>query len=540
MNALAVANSLPSRRPDRVSAVEVLSIASHYKSYTRLLSNGRARLPAKRRVDSAPTSRKNPKLSHNSPLPQPPRPQPISKSTASPRSHHSNASAENARRVVLKVKSQPTKDEPRKSRRMVSGKESQMQIDREEEEKERKKARKVKKEPKKDTKKEPKLSSRGVSKSVKAKVTKPKPMIRSVPAAPKQSPSVPSPQLPTPSSHIRLRSERPRSAHHSQSPTRPPSTPASTPSIKPKAPYISPSTRTRHRSEPRVASASNSPGKRSLPSTPASTPSNRVKTPDNVSPNSRIKLRSERPEAVRARAASTSNSPTGKERIKLPPSRVSSASPATSGNSPLRAPSASLEEIQAKIRSLETDFRATVARAFELKQKKKYESYVAETRAAVRISFQLGLAKESELRFNWNGLSASVQTSRKREVIQHYRRHSLPYVQSRLEELAEIGQKEKASWYRRAIHKVYLRIYVLHRLGTTSLKKRQKDMGNKLLGHLNAMEKNNEKTANITIHDLKYLKETVQEYGNLLTLIDAAILDNTEGVEEAGSEMYIP
>ena len=288
----------------------------------------------------------------------------------------------------------------------------------------------------------------------------------------------------------------------------------------------------------RARATSSTASKQKMLSTPVSTPSTPTGGRRTLSTNPCQKSHSGAKTVERACSgnddSAASGGPDGGDRFQHVVSLVSSHSSSTG---PSTTPT--VESVLERIGLLERDFRSSVARAFGLKNRKQHIDYIAETMKAVRLSFNIGLSKEMELRLRWNGLDEVQRHSQKKDIIMHYRKHTASYVQSRLEELAQSGMKEKGSWFRRALHKAYLRIFVLYRLGCDQQKRAQTDMGKKLERELERMENGSRATSELNVRDVACLQNTIAEYGNLMTLLDMTILDNTEGIEEPGSETYI-
>lgn len=217
-----------------------------------------------------------------------------------------------------------------------------------------------------------------------------------------------------------------------------------------------------------------------------------------------------------------------------------------------RAPGgyAELSQILKKQKDLYAAFEEVSSRCDEYYKKKEYDAYQEAAKTGFRLYFNFSLAKETELRLKENELKKMSGTERmnvKKEVLDYYRKLTKNYAPTRISELEKIGRRSATGFYKRGIQKVYLRMFALQRLWEKEQRQTDVEVKKTIIDALSVREadsRGNRSTRNgdeeISTRKLGLIKRMVEDYGNVLSILESVVNDYGDGFEEAGAECFIP
>lgn len=270
--------------------------------------------------------------------------------------------------------------------------------------------------------------------------------------------------------------------------------------------------------------------------------------------------RQERPNGLRSQPASRSDSGRGSlSGRQSPPDEKEASSKRVEGSGQLQsiasqkhcitdgrphASNVTLAAVKSRQEELDQEFQKLSKEMDELYRRKEYDEFEGKVRHGFRTYFDLCLAKETELRLRETELrrSRSERSSMKKEVLDHYRFLTKTFAPSKLRDLENVGRLSLKAKFKRGTQKVYFRMFALQRLFEKEQRGVESELHNMLKDIQKVRHDDQESKigqAELPNRKLTLLKQLVDDYRNIITIIEGIVIDNGAGYEEAGSEMYM-
>lgn len=198
-----------------------------------------------------------------------------------------------------------------------------------------------------------------------------------------------------------------------------------------------------------------------------------------------------------------------------------------------------LTSARALRKDLEKRCREATKRCAQKLENKEYELYEEVVKEAFRLSFEWGLAMESELRLLEHLLPLADRLVKKRKIITHYRDLTRHFAAQHLKELEALKRKNGMSYLMRGRNKAYLRMFGLQRMWERDQRVNDGE-ARRAAGEVIAARRGagteGRSAEEMPTDKLMRLKDMADDYGNLVSLLEGVVVDDGEGVEEAGVE----
>lgn len=206
-----------------------------------------------------------------------------------------------------------------------------------------------------------------------------------------------------------------------------------------------------------------------------------------------------------------------------------------------RSGRAEMAQTKAKIRRLESSYKAELSKCADLFKKKEYEQYEEAARDSLRLGFDWALARETELRLTeheFRRMTVMERMAKRKPVISIYRDLVNNVAQPRVAELESINRKEATNYFKRGIQKAYLRMFALQRLWGKELKQASDSLQKSVGEVCRARSNGSSRGGPMDLDDakMKQVKTVLDDFSNSLTIAEQLVSDFGDGHEEAGSE----
>eukprot|EP00177_Eucheuma_denticulatum_P000848 GFKZ01001532.1.p1 GENE.GFKZ01001532.1~~GFKZ01001532.1.p1 ORF type:complete len:1197 (-),score=184.14 GFKZ01001532.1:740-4171(-) len=198
-----------------------------------------------------------------------------------------------------------------------------------------------------------------------------------------------------------------------------------------------------------------------------------------------------------------------------------------------------LNSVRALLKELEKRCTEATKRCAQKLEKKEYDLYEEAVKKAFQLHFQWGLEMESELRLLEKLLPLTDRLVKKREIITHYKNLTRHFIPQHCDQLEGLKRKNGISYLMRGRNKVYLRMFGLQRMWERDQRVSDGE-ARKAAQEVIATRKGagivGSSSEQMPMDKLVRLKSMADDYGNLVSLLEGVLVDDGEGMEEAGNE----